>query len=135
MIHQSSSAIKINRYNAILSVVDHGLSKGVILIPSKKTDMANDLANALMENLFKRFGLLSKIISDRGSTFTSKYTQALFKKLGIEHALSMAYHPQSNGTTGHFNQEIEVYLLIYCSMNPKTRLEALPLIEFSHNSQ
>jgi hypothetical protein len=30
----------------------------------------------------------------------------LMKKLGIQTALSTAYHPQTDGTTEHFNQEI-----------------------------
>jgi hypothetical protein len=29
----------------------------------------------------------------------------LMKKLGIQTALSTAYHPQTNGTTEHFNQK------------------------------
>jgi hypothetical protein len=35
------------------------------------------------------------------------------KKLGIQTALSTAYHPQTDGTTEHFNQEIEAYLSLF----------------------
>ena len=51
-------------FNSILVVVDHGLMKGVILLPCNKTIMAEQVANLLLENLYKRFGLPDEIISD-----------------------------------------------------------------------
>jgi hypothetical protein len=44
-------------YDSILSVVDHGLTKGVILIPCSKTITAEGTAKLLLDNLYKRFGL------------------------------------------------------------------------------
>ena len=58
--------------DSILVVVDQGLSKGVILMPCNKTIMSEGTAKLLLENLYKRFGLPDKIISDRGPQFTSK---------------------------------------------------------------
>jgi hypothetical protein len=40
--------------------------------------------------------------------------------LGIQSAMSTAYHPQTNGATECVNQEIEAYLAIYCSQFPET---------------
>ena len=37
----------------------------------------------------------------------------------------MAYHPQIDGTTEQVNQEIEVYLSIYCTSPPDEWLTAL----------
>jgi hypothetical protein len=59
----------------------------------------------------------------------------LMKKLGIQTALSMAYHPQTDGTTEHFNQEIEAYLSIYCTSHPEDWVDTLPMVEFMHNNQ
>ena len=53
-----------NGFDSILVVVDHGLTKGVILLPCNKTIMAEQVANLLLENLYKIFGLPDKIISD-----------------------------------------------------------------------
>ena len=50
-------------------------------------------------------------------------------------SLSMAYHPQMDGTTEWFNQEIEAYLSIYCTSHPKDWVDALPMIEFTHNNR
>jgi len=37
----------------------------------------------------------------------------LYKVLGIKRAMSMAYHPQTDGQTKRINQEIEVFLRHY----------------------
>ena len=86
-------------YDSILVVVDQGLSKGVILSPCNKTITSEETAKLLLEGLYKRFGLLDKIISDRGPQFASKAFTELLKLLGIKSALSTAYHPQMDGTT------------------------------------
>jgi hypothetical protein len=57
------------------------------------------------------------------------------KKLGIQTALSTAYHPQTDGMTEHFNQEIEAYLSIYCTSHPEDWVDALPMVKFTHNNQ
>ena len=80
-------------YDSILVVVDQGLSKGVILFPCNKTLTLEDAAKLLLENLYKRFGLPDKIISDRGPQFASKGFKELPNLLGIKSALSTTYHP------------------------------------------
>ena len=52
-------------FNAILVVVDHGLTKGVILTPTNETVDSEGIALLLLQNVFKRFGLMDKLISDR----------------------------------------------------------------------
>ena len=74
-------------FDSILVVVDQGLSKGVILLPCNKTITSQDTAKLLLENLYKRFGLPDKIISDRGPQFASKAFLELLELLGIKSAL------------------------------------------------
>ena len=90
---------QVNGYNSILSIVDNGLTKGVILIPTQETADSYKIATLLHTHLFKRFGLPEKVISDRDPCFTSKTFQELFKTLGIESTLSTAFHPQTDGAT------------------------------------
>jgi hypothetical protein len=52
------------RFNSILVVVYQGLTKGVILIPCNKMITAEGTAQFLLENLYKRFRLPDKIISE-----------------------------------------------------------------------
>jgi len=66
------------------------------------------------------FSLPDSFLSDRGPQFAAKAFRELLKLLGIESKLTTAYHPQGDGTTECFNQEIEAYLAIFCSSNPKT---------------
>ena len=125
----------VDGYDSILVMVDQGLSKGVILVSCNKTLTSEDTARLLLENLYKRFGLPDKVISDRGSQFTSKAFIELLKLLGIKSALSTAYHPQTDGTTEQVNQEIEAYLSIYCASHPEDWPKALHTLEFTHNNR
>src|ERR1700678_4103413 len=124
-----------NGYDSILVMVDQGLLKGVILCPCTKTITSEDTAQLLLDNLYKRFGLPDKIISDRGPQFAAKVFRELLKLLGITSSLSTAYHPQSDGATERVNQEIEVYLSIYCISNPENWAKTLSTLEFAHNNQ
>jgi hypothetical protein len=99
--------LPVEGYNAILVMVDRGLSKGVILCPCAKTITWEGTATLLRDNLFKRFGLPDKMISDRDPIFTAHAFQELLKLLNIKSNLTTAYHPQSDGATERVNQEIE----------------------------
>jgi hypothetical protein len=125
----------VEGYDSILVVVDQGLLKGVILCPSVKTITWEGTATLLRDNLFKRFGLLDEIISDRDPRFAAHAFQELLKLLNIKSNLTMAYHPQSDGATKRVNQEIEAYLSIYCTSHPEDWLHSLSTLEFTHNNR
>ena len=121
--------------DAILIVVDHGLSKGIIIVPCSKTLTAEGAAEILLNNLYKRFGLPDSIISDRDPRFAAKSFQELLRLLGVKSKMTTAYHPQGDGTTERFNQEIEAYISIYCSSNPETWNQLIGTMEFTHNNR
>jgi hypothetical protein len=125
----------VDGFDSILVVVDQGLSKGVILIPCTKTLTADGAAQLLLDNLYKRFGLPDKIISDRGPQFAAQAFQELLKLLNVTSSLTTAYHPQSDGATERVNQEIEAYLSIYCASHPEEWLKSLSTLEFTHNNR
>ena len=125
----------VDGFDSILVVVDQGLTKGVILLPCTKTITAEETATLLLENLYKRFGLPDKMISDRGPQFAARSFRELLKLLGITSSLTTAYHPQSDGATERTNQEIEAYLSIYCASHPEEWTTALHTLEFTHNSR
>ena len=124
-----------NGHDSILAVVDHGLMKGVILIPCSKTLTAAQCTELLLDNVYKRFGLMDKIISDRGPQFAAKSFIELLKLLKIKSALTTAYHPQSDGATERVNQEIEAYISIFCTNNPEDWSKMLATLEFMHNNR
>lgn len=121
--------------NYILSMVDHGLMKGVILVPTTKISDHTMIRRLLHDNLFKRFGLLESIISDRDPQFTAQAFRELQKLIGVHQKFSTAFHPQTDGTTECFNQEIEAFLSIYCANNPAMWASKLAMAEFVHNNR
>jgi transposase InsO family protein len=89
----------IDGCDSILVVVDRGNTKGAILIPTTKTLMQEGAGQLLLDNLYKQFGLPDEMLSDRGPQFAAKAFCKLLKLLGIKSNLTMAYHPQTDGTT------------------------------------
>ena len=80
-------------------MVDHGLTKGVILCPTKKTISTASVASLFFHKVYTRFSLYDMIISDQGSQSTSAFAKELGKALGYDLSLSTTYHPQSDGET------------------------------------
>jgi hypothetical protein len=125
-------------YDSVMVVVDHGLTKGVILSPCKKMTMAEGVAHLFHKNVFRCFGLYDKIISDQGPQFALKLAKELGRLLNYQVALSTAYHPQTDGQMEpmeQLNQELEMYLQIYCRTAPTKWANHLSLAEFVHNFQ
>jgi hypothetical protein len=121
-------------HDSLMVVVDHGLTKGVILVPCSKTIDASGIAQLFFEFVFKRFGLHDTLISDRGPQFASAFARELARILHYDVRLSTAYHPQTNGQTERANQEIETYLRIFCTNKPHDWSKFLTSAEFVHNS-
>jgi hypothetical protein len=42
-------------------------------------------------------GVLKKIVSDRGTEFTSKFWEKLHESMDMKLNFSLAYHPQTDG--------------------------------------
>ena len=124
-----------NGFDSIMVMADHDATKGVILSPCSKTIDALETTHLIHRDLYKRFGLPSRIISDRGPQFASKVFQELTKLLGVKSSMSTAYHPQTDGGTERMNQEIEAYLRAFCGNNATTWADYLPDIEFTHNQR
>ena len=123
-----------NRHDSLMVVVNHSLTKGVILIPCSKTIDATGVAKLFLHHVFKRFGLHDSLISDRGPQFMSAFTRELARLLQYDIKLSTTYHPQTDGQTKQTNQEVETYLRIFCANNPQKWTDFLPTTEFHHNS-
>jgi hypothetical protein len=121
-------------FDSVMVVVDHGLTKGVIISPCHKSVDAAGVAQLFFKNVFAHFGLHDRCISDRGPQFASAFARKLARLLKYDLALSSAYHPQTNGETEHLNQELETYLWIFCDGHPERWAELLPMAQYSHNS-
>jgi len=123
-------------FDSIMVVVDHGLRKGVILTPCSKTGLtASHTAQLYIDNVYARFRLPDKMISDRGPQFDSQFWKELCDALQIKHAMTTAFHPQTNGGTEQVNREIQTYLSIFCTNNLTSWALALKKAEFVYNNR
>jgi len=123
-------------FDSIMVVVDHGLSKGVILTPCNKTGLTTAKTVRLyIDNVYSRFGLSDKMISDCGPQFDSAFWKEMCTTLQIKHAMTTAFHPQTNGGTEHVNREVQTYLSIFCINNPTSWVSVLKKAEFVYNNR
>jgi transposase InsO family protein len=60
--------------------------------------------------IFPHFGTPRILISDGGTHFTGKNFKRCSSKLGIEHRVSTAYHPQTNGQAKTSNRQLKSIL-------------------------
>ncbi|KAL4303456.1 hypothetical protein GQ457_10G011730 [Hibiscus cannabinus] len=92
----------------ILIAVDY-VSKWVEAIATTHND-AKTVQRFIKKNIFTRFGTPRVIINDEGRHFDNRSIAAALRKLGINHKLSTAYHPQTNGQAEVSNREIKSIL-------------------------
>jgi hypothetical protein len=79
-------------YNSIWVIVDR-LTKVAHFIPVKTTYSGPQLAELYMSMIVSLHGVPKKIVSDRGTLFTSKFWEMLHETLDTELRFSSAYHP------------------------------------------
>jgi hypothetical protein len=83
-------------YDSIWVIVDR-LTKVAHFIPVKITYYGAKLTELYMSRIVCLHGVPKKIVSDRGSQFTSKFWEKLHESMDTKLNFSLAYHPQTNG--------------------------------------
>jgi RNase H-like domain found in reverse transcriptase/Reverse transcriptase (RNA-dependent DNA polymerase)/Integrase zinc binding domain/Chromo (CHRromatin Organisation MOdifier) domain len=121
------------KYDSIWVVVDR-LTKWAYFIPFRETTTAEQLAYHFERNIVSQHGLPDDITTDRDKLFTSKFWQALMKRLDIKSKLSTAFHPQTDGQTERLNQVIEQYLRCYINFEQDNWVDLLPTAQLAYNS-
>lgn len=93
-------------FTAVAVFVDR-LSKMVHLAPCRDDTTAEQFAELFVQHVFKLHGLPSQFVSDRDPRFVGKVWKSLVQRLGITHAMSTAYHPETDGNTERVNRVLE----------------------------
>nr|AAN04995.1 retrotransposon protein, putative, Ty3-gypsy sub-class [Oryza sativa Japonica Group] len=120
-------------HDSIWVVVDR-LTKVAYFIPVHTTYSGKKLAELYLARIMCLHGVPKKIVSDRGSQFTSKFWQKLQEELGTRLNFSTAYHPQTDGQTERVNQILED-MLRACALDFGGAWDkSLPYAEFSYNN-
>ena len=65
------------------------------------------------DNVWKLYGLLESVVSDRGPQFAAELIKEFNRMLGIEMKLLIVFHSQTYGQTERINQELEQYLRFF----------------------
>lgn len=122
-----------HNFDSIWVVCDR-LTRAAHFISCRESMSAPELAWLFLDRIFRYHGIPESIVSDRGSTFVSKFWKELMNLLKTEIKTSTAYHPQTNGLTERTNQTLETYLRAYCSYQQDDWVDYLPLAEFAFNN-
>jgi hypothetical protein len=120
-------------YDSIWVILDH-LTKVAHFIPVKTTYSGAKLAELYMSRILCLHGVPKKIMSDRGSQFTSEFWEKLHKSMDTKLNFSSAYHPQTDGQTERINQILEDMLRACALKYGKSWDKSLPYAEFSYNN-
>jgi len=97
-----------NKKEYILLAVDY-VSKWVEAIATTQND-SRVVIEFVKKNIFSRFGVPRALISDGGRHFCNKKLDTVLQKYGVNHRVSLAYHPQTNGLAEVSNREIKSIL-------------------------
>jgi hypothetical protein len=92
--------------DSIWVIIDR-LTKVAHFIPVKTTFGGATLAQLYLKEIVRLHGIPRKIVSDRGTQFTSKFWMSLQQAMGTKLDFSTAYHPQSDGHTERVNKVLE----------------------------
>jgi transposase InsO family protein len=118
-------------YDSISVIVDR-LTKVAHFIPVKTTYTGARLAELYISRIVCLHGVPKKIVSDRGTQFTSRFRQKLHESMDTKLNFSSTYHPQTDGQTERTNQVLEDRA---CALKHGGSWDkSLPFAEFSYNN-
>ena len=109
-------------------------SKGCRLVADEVTLNASGFAQIYFEQVFVHYGMPSRIVSDRGTTWNNEFFRELCGYAGIQLSLSTPYHPQTNGLVERTNEVIGTAIRHFVAADHTTWARQLPFIEFALNN-
>jgi hypothetical protein len=117
-------------YDSIWVIVDR-LTK-VAHFPVNTTYKGSQLVKLYMARIVCLHGVSKKIISDRGSQFTSRFWKSLHENTKLN--FSSAYHPQTDGQIERTTQVLEDMLRACALKHGGSWDKSIPYVEFSYNN-
>jgi hypothetical protein len=110
------------------------LTKMAHFIPVKTTYKGPQLAGLYRAQIVSLHGVPKKIVSDRGSRFTSRFWKSFYENMDTKLNFSSPYHPQTDGQTERTNQVLEDMLRACALQHGRSWNKSLPDAEFSYNN-
>ena len=121
-------------YDTILVIVDR-LTKRAWFLPTVATATAEQTAHVVFTWLLREgIGVPTSIVSDRDPLFTSDFWTSHFRLLGVEHKMSTADHPQTDGQSERTIRTLVELLRTMISHSMDNWVDLLPSITFQYNT-
>jgi hypothetical protein len=120
-------------YDSIWVIVDQ-LTKVAHFIHVKTTYSGPQLAELYMLRIICLHEVPKKIVSNRGTQFTSMFWERLHEILDTQLHFSSSYHPQTDGQTKRVNQILEDMLRACALQYGRSQDKGLPYAKFSYNN-
>jgi transposase InsO family protein len=92
-------------FNYLLTVID-GSTRWLEAVPPKGIEAAT-CADAFIAGWVCRFGVPAIVTTDRGTQFSSALWSLVCRRLGIQHNMTTAYHPQANGMVERAHRQLK----------------------------
>ena len=123
---------KSGDFQYILVIIDH-FTRWAITIPTY-TQRAETVAMALVDELYNKFGVPTRLLSDRGSDFRSALIVELHKYLHVKQLFTSAHHPQTNGMVERFNSTLKDMLASLAVEFGSQWVDVLQSATFAYNT-
>jgi transposase InsO family protein len=123
---------KSEDFKYVLVIIDH-YSHWAIGVPMQAITVANT-ARALVEEVFCKFGVPSRILSDNGAQFRNELMKQLHSQLRIKQLFTTTYHPQSNGMVERLNGTLKTLLYAIRDKYHGQWIHALQPALFAYNT-
>ena len=122
-------------YSRIAVLVDRCTKRGFLYALPTNTD-SEMLANVIFEELSLKegYGVISELISDRDSLLTSKFSQALYDRVGTKLSMATSRTQWTNGTAERMIAVIEEILRTKINWSQMNWVELIPFVTFVVNN-
>ena len=113
-------------------MIDYFTKKGEAAAIKSKSKQ--DVADALFNNWYAKYGIPYEIHSDTVPEFTNDLAKRLNGRLGVYQRVTTPYNPQANGAVERFNKTLQNSLRIYAEKLPGTWDKYLASVTFAYNT-
>lgn len=116
----------------ILAIID-GYTRYLYLEPVRNTKSYTTIKN--FKEYFGIFGVPRRLITDRGTSFTSKAFKRFLEEKGIKHILNAVATPRANGQVERYNKTVVDALTTKCVGTPDNKWDDhLPDVQWGINN-
>ena len=119
-------------YIGVMIITEY-LTKYAVVYPIKSKG-----AKEIAENLFNYIGMFGPpkiILSDQGTEFCNKIVAELLKVVGVEHRVTSAYNPRTNGQAERFNKIFVETLRKFLGENVSLWNKWIPFVTLAYRTR